>query len=67
MSWANELKPPGLSARTIWSELKPAWKAYADVQMPLAQRLVFLCLRIVQMCSYNIGWQAGARAMKKPK
>lgn len=64
MSWANELVPPPLTPRAIWAEATSAWKAYSEAKLPIPERLLFLCLRLVQRCSYNLGWEAGVQEGK---
>jgi class 3 adenylate cyclase len=61
MSWLDELAPPPLTPGALVADLRDAWRMYADAQLPLVDRLVFLQLRAGQRIAYGIGWNAGRR------
>ena len=65
MSWANELIPPRLSPKTLAAELRSAWISYRRYSLPMRDRLVFLCLRILQRLAYNAGWYPESSSEEK--
>ena len=61
MSWANELKPPELSLRSLLNELISVSRSYFQSGLPLKDLYAFVGLRIVQRLAYNAGWASGLR------
>lgn len=53
------LDPPPASLSAIWQDLTWHHRIYRMEVLPLATRLAFLGLRVVQRIAYNTGWHRG--------
>lgn len=57
----NGLAPPPLSVRELVDDVRWHAALYQQDRLPVATRLGFLGLRIVQRVAYNLGWWGGGR------
>lgn len=51
----NTLRPPLRFGEVLW-DLRYQWRGYCGRCLPLARRVGFLLLRVIQRVAYNWGW-----------